>query len=310
MKVSIVIPTYNAERYLPTTLDSVLAQTVIDWEMVIMDDGSQDGTRAIAEAYAAKDRRIRAVHQQNRGVAVARGQGFALTSPQTEAVIFLDNDDVWDPEALAALTEALSNNPDAVGAYVLACYIDDQGKPTRLGEMESWMRARNRFEGGQVVACQPQDLTTFACFAYGPCIPSPGGVLISRSALEAIGNFDQATAPCDDYDLYIRLARLGGMVMVDRVLFGYRLHGANVSDNKRKMHRSERVVHRKQIASGENTLEQKYLLVVGFRLREREAYRRRMREAWDSVRRREYVGAVRAFFYGHANLIRALRGHP
>ena len=72
MKVSIIIPAYNAERYLARTLESVLAQTFTAWELVIMDDGSRDGTKGIAEAYAAKDRRIRVAHQQNAGVAVAR----------------------------------------------------------------------------------------------------------------------------------------------------------------------------------------------------------------------------------------------
>ena len=310
MKVSIIIPAYNAERYLARTLESVLAQTFTAWELVIMDDGSRDGTKGIAEAYAAKDRRIRVAHQQNAGVAVARKQGFALTSPQTEAVIFFDNDDVWDPDTLAALTEALKGNPDAVGAYVLARYVDADGKPLRPGEMENWMRARRRIESNRVVPCQPQELTTFACFALGQCIPTPGVLLLRRSVLEVTGSFDQATAPSDDYDLYIRLTRLGGLALVDRVLFDYRLHGANVSDNKRIMHRSERTVRRKQIANRDNTPEQRKLLQIGFRTQEQGAYQRRMHEAWDGVCRREYVMALKTFFYGQANLIRALRGRP
>ena len=308
MKVSIIIPAYNAERYLAQTLESVLAQTFTGWELVIMDDGSGDGTKAIAEAYAAKDRRISVAHQQNAGVAVARKQGFALTSPGTDAVIFLDNDDVWDPDALAALTEALNERPDAVGAYILARHIDADGQLLQPSEVENWMRSRRRIERGQVVPCQPHELTTFACFALANCIPSPGVLLMRRKALEETGGFDQATAPSDDYDLYIRLTRLGDMVMVNKVLFNYRLHGANVSENKQIMHRSERAVRRKQVASRENTPEQKRLLEVGFRLQEREVYNTRMRGAWQGFRRREFVGAAKTFLYGQANLIRSLRG--
>jgi glycosyltransferase involved in cell wall biosynthesis len=310
MKVSIIIPAYNAEKYLARTLESVLAQTFTAWELVVMDDGSSDGTRDIAEAYAAQDGRIRVVHQKNGGVAVARREGFARTLPTTEAVIFLDNDDVWEPEALAAMTEVLEKNPDAIGAYVLARYVDGQGMPIRVGEMEKYMRARRRVEDRRTVSCQPHDFTTFAVLAIGQCIPTPGVLLMRRAAFERTGGFDQATAPSDDYDLCLALSRHGGLALVDQVLFGYRLHGANASDDKRSMHRSERTVRRKQIADSNNTPEQKRLLIAGFRLREQESYVARMRETWTGLRRREYVVALKTFLYGHANLVRALRGRP
>lgn len=310
MKVSIVIPAYNAEKYLALTLDSVLAQAFLDWEAVVMDDGSRDGTRGIAEAYAGRDRRIRVAHQPNGGVAVARSQGFALTSPQTEAVIFLDNDDVWEPEALAALTEALAGNPAAPGAYVLARYIDADGQPIRKGEIENWMRARRRIEGSRVMSCQPHELTTFACFAAGQCIPTPGVLLLRRSVLEAAGGFDQATAPSDDYDLYIRLTRRGGLAVVNRVLLGYRLHGGNASDDKRSLHRSERAVRRKHLSSPENTPEQKRILRAGFQIREREIYGNRMGEARVGLAQGHWKDALRMFLYGQANLARSLRGRP
>lgn len=129
MKISIVTPTYNAERYLSLTLDSVLVQTHQDWELIAMDDGSRDGTQSIAEAYAARDSRIQAMHQENAGVAAARNSGFALTSSQSEAVIFLDNDDLWEPETLTALIGGLAESPAAVGAYVVARYIDGDDSP-------------------------------------------------------------------------------------------------------------------------------------------------------------------------------------
>jgi len=222
-------------------------------------------------------------------------------------MVFLDSDDVWEPEALATLTGALEGRPEAVGAYALLRCINAEGRPIRLGEQEVRMRGRLRIEEGQVVPCLPQDLTTFACFALRQCIPTPGAVLLRRTALETTGGFDQAAAPGEDYDLYIRLTRLGGMLFVDRVLLGYRSHADNTSNDTRRMHRIDRAVRRRQINSGENTPEQKRLLQVGFRLRERESYDTRMREVWAGLVRHEYAGALKTFAYAQANLVRSLR---
>lgn len=315
MKISIVIPTYNAERYLPLTLDSVLAQTHQDWELITMDDGSRDSTRSIAEAYAARDSRIQAMHQENAGVAAARNSGFALTSSRSEAVIFLDNDDLWEPETLTALIGGLAENPAAVGAYVVARYIDGDGSPSQPGVLEDWTRTRRRLTEGRAAACQLEEPTTFACFAIEQCLLTPGVLLVRRTALMDVQQgtgqiFDPVTVPSDDYDLYLQLTRRGGLALVDRVLFGYRLHSDNASYDKRKLHRSERTVRRRQIANPKNTPEQKRLLRMGFRLREREAFRSRTKDAAASLLRWDLSAAARAFLYGQANLLRSLHGRP
>src|SRR5579875_138818 len=93
-EISIVVPAYNAERYIGPTLDSVRAQTVAAWEVVVVDDGSRDGTRQVAEQYAARDPRIRVIGQINSGVAAARNRGWAATAPSSTYVTFLDHDDL------------------------------------------------------------------------------------------------------------------------------------------------------------------------------------------------------------------------
>lgn len=306
--ISIVIPAYNAEKYLAETVQSVLSQTVADWELVIVDDGSQDDTRSIAESCAGRDPRIRTAHQPNGGVAVARNFGFSQTSPRSQYVIFLDSDDLWEPEMLAAQMEALECNSGAVGAYAAARYIDGDGRPVREGALEEWIRGeRRRVCGSRLTACAPGELTGFDCFAVGPCVVTPGTLLIRRPVLEAVGGFDRAVIPVEDYDMNLRLARRGGMVFIDRVLLGYRVHAANASGNKRLLTQRERGVRRKQIASPENTPEQKRLLVEGFRFREREMYALRMREALCGLCR-DPGGSAKIFLYGQANLLRSLHG--
>ena len=79
-KVSVIIPAYNAEKVLARCIDSVLAQTFTDFELLVMDDGSKDGTAALCDAYAAKDARVRVVHKQNSGVSDTRNQALNLAT--------------------------------------------------------------------------------------------------------------------------------------------------------------------------------------------------------------------------------------
>lgn len=107
MMISVVMPVYNAERFIRFALDSVVRQTYSDWECICVDDGSTDGSGAVLDEYAAKDERFRVVHQANGGEGPARNAGMDLASG--EIVAFLDSDDVWHPEALrliAATREA------------------------------------------------------------------------------------------------------------------------------------------------------------------------------------------------------------
>ena len=104
MKISVVIPIYNAERHLRFSLGSVLWQTHSDWECICVDDGSTDGSGALLDEYAAKDERIRVMHQANAGEGAARNAGMDVATG--ELVAFLDADDAWHPDALKLIAEA------------------------------------------------------------------------------------------------------------------------------------------------------------------------------------------------------------
>lgn len=99
--ISVIIPVYNVEEYLPQCLDSMLAQTCTDWEAILVDDGSTDASPAICDDYAAKDARFRVMHRENGGVSAARNA--ALDAARGEYITFLDSDDLLLPGALAHL---------------------------------------------------------------------------------------------------------------------------------------------------------------------------------------------------------------
>jgi len=110
--VSVLIPAHDVAGFLGDALDSLTAQTLPDWEAVVVDDGSRDGTAAVAEA--RRDSRMRLLRQQAAGVSAARNR--ALAEARGEAILFLDADDWLAPDALARLAAALEAAPAAVGA--------------------------------------------------------------------------------------------------------------------------------------------------------------------------------------------------
>jgi CDP-glycerol glycerophosphotransferase len=119
-RLSVVVPIYNVQRYLDECLSSIAAQTLTDFEVVMVDDGSTDDSAAIAEAFAAKDQRFRLVRQQNKGLGPARNTGIAHIDPDAEYLAFVDSDDTMPPTAYQLMVETLdSTGSDFVSGNVL-----------------------------------------------------------------------------------------------------------------------------------------------------------------------------------------------
>lgn len=126
--VSVVIPAYNAARYLTGSIPSVLAQSWTDFELIVVNDGSTDATEACVASY--DDPRIRLVSQANRGLAGARNGG--IRSARGEFVAFLDADDLWHPEKLACHVAHLQSHPAVGVSYSASAFMDDQGRDMHL----------------------------------------------------------------------------------------------------------------------------------------------------------------------------------
>ena len=130
-KVSIVVPVYNVEQYLRPCVESVLSQTMSDWELLLVDDGSSDTSGAIIEEYAALDGRIRGIHQENAGAGAARNRG--LEQAGGEYIAFLDSDDRYEPGFLAALLAALEREgADAAACGAVTYWENGSHEPERM----------------------------------------------------------------------------------------------------------------------------------------------------------------------------------
>lgn len=129
MKFSIIVPIYNVRDYLPKCIESVLAQSCQDYELLLIDDGSPDDSGKICDEYAARSPRIRVVHQPNGGAGAARNNGIAQS--RGEYLLFLDGDDYWEPTLLAELAAAMEKT-DA-DLYLFGAIVERDGK--KVGEL-------------------------------------------------------------------------------------------------------------------------------------------------------------------------------
>lgn len=140
MKISVIVPVYNAEKYLKKCIMSVLRQTYDNWELILVDDGSKDGSPAIVDFAAKKDARIKAVHQENAGPGAARNLG--ISEATGDYVVFLDSDDYIDKDYFRLLESKAKNN-DVV--FIDVAQVDSNGKllkEEKMSQYKSWSKDR------------------------------------------------------------------------------------------------------------------------------------------------------------------------
>lgn len=204
--VSVVIPVYKTEKYLAECIESVLAQTLEDFEMILVDDGSPDGSGAICDAYAKKDSRIRVFHKENGGVTSARRLGVERS--RAEWITFVDSDDKLFPNALRDLTEAAEKHPDAD----LVEGIADRGFSSNR---ESW---RERKAEALEYATE---LASYRLFWS----TGPWGKILRKSVInvsEAM-NVPERFYFAEDFLMLVRFAtKMRGALKINSLVYSYR----------------------------------------------------------------------------------------
>jgi len=305
--ISIVIPTYNSGGYLSETVASVQAQSDTDWELVIVDDGSTDGTIERAEAWCRADSRIRFLRQVHQSANQARNLGLARCQASSWAIVFLDHDDVWEPQALEILGRSLSAHPEAVAAYGIAGYIDAEGRPYD-GGLEAWTRDRVELTERGLVVVAPGRGTSFGVMALGNRIPTPGQVLIRRSALEQVGGWDSAALDSADYALWARLSLMGDLLFIDRRVIGWRQHSGNLSKQRRHMEVSSIAARRILARDRRLTSAQRRLVHKAYRYTQLSFARMRLNWARACVEKGDMVTAAKQLRHAAIAYLRSARG--
>jgi len=212
-RVTVILPTYNRERYLAGAVGSVLGQTFGDFELLIVDDGSTDTTAALIGA--VDDDRVRYFVTSHCGVSAAVNVG--LRHARGEYIARLDSDDLFVPEALATLVAALAANPEIGVVWARGQLMNRDGcdKPRSRGWPEHF----------------PGDL--LRSLVYEDCTTSPA-MLIRRACFERVGPYDETLASSEDWDMSLRLARHFRFQFVDQVVVRIREHDDSLTGRSQR----------------------------------------------------------------------------
>lgn len=225
--VSAIMPVYNGERFLAEAIDSALAQTWPNLEIIVVDDGSRDGSGALADRYAgAHAGRVRVIHQENRGLPLARNA--AIAAARGRYLALLDADDVWLPHHIERCVAVLED--DSSVGLVHANTEDIDGAGRHLG-MQSARWTGTRLDAYREVFLRRQHVSC------------PTAVF-RRSIVATVGAFDAAfnRLGCEDRDMWLRIASATSLVYLDEVQALYRIHGNNMSANRERMWQARRLL--------------------------------------------------------------------
>jgi glycosyltransferase involved in cell wall biosynthesis len=308
--IGIVVPMYNAEKYLPATLDSILQQTFTDWECVLVNDGSPDKSVEIAQAYIERDDRFRVVSKENGGMGSARNFGYKELSPSVQYLSFMDSDDVWLPDALETLRGDMDETPELVGAHGLADMIDGVGAPFHPGVLAMYERTRIGFDGKRMAHVDPSLPTSFAVLMWASRIYPPGLMLIRRTAFDKVGSWDETLKVVADHDMWLRLSRHGNFKFIDRIVVHYRRHGMNITDEQMRTIIEIRQLHYKTFFSAENTEEHRRLLRSGWKAWQISKIQDKWKEGMQDLANRKLRDSVRKIGSIPIHVFRNILGRP
>lgn len=274
--VSVVVPTYNRSEAIRATLDSVLAQTLPDFELLVVDDGSTDDTVAVVASCG--DPRVRCLTGRNGGGAASRNRG--LVEARGRYIAFLDHDDRWASRKLELQADYLDRHPECGLVYCGMAYTDEAGNdlgpiqlPTPTGRVYEELLTRHNF------------------------VQTMSNPMMRTEQVRKVGGLDQAAGLSDDWDLFLRLARVSEFGRIAETLVFYNVgNGQAQTRDVFRVFGSEREMVRRHLRAFPDVRpEVRRRLLEGFRERFAPAFRE---QAWHSLRSRDLGRAWRC--YGQA----------
>ncbi len=208
-EVSVVIPVFNASRYLAEALESVLSQTLRDWELIAVDDGSTDDSLSILNRYAAADPRIRVIPMPHAGIVATRNTG--IHSARGQFIAALDNDDAMLPERLERQLEFLRSHPNVVAVGAAGLLVDADGDPI--------------CERSFPTSCEEIELELLS--GRNPLMQSC--MMFRRESIIRVGCYQDGRNFSEDFDLFLRLTEIGCIANLGDVLIRQRQHISRAS---------------------------------------------------------------------------------
>ncbi len=211
--VSIIIPAYNTEKYIAETINSVISQTYIDWELIVIDDGSTDNTADIVKEFCKNDKRINYYYQNNTGVSIARNNG--MQKIKGDYIALLDADDIWETNNLEEKISVLSSTKDIGWVYSNMYNADENGNIIDIAA------------SGHGINILDSILLWEGEVVPGPC----SNIVFRKECFDNGLSFDKLLSTAADQDFCIQLASKYKGVFIDEVLLKYRVLENSMSRN-------------------------------------------------------------------------------
>lgn len=228
--VSVIMPAYNAARFIGEAIESLLAQTYANWELIVIDDGSTDETIARLRKYKYADSRIKLLQCAHSGYP-SRVKNRGLREAAGEFIAFLDADDRYEPDAIQSRLTYLLTHPDCVAVHGFERYIDETGKPLAV----QWDQVFSIDEANvlQVSPAYHHALETFFQFNYYH-LPA---LMFRRDLLETLGLLNESLLISEDRDFYLRLHlhRLEQFHYIPKVIFAYRKYETSITNDSTRL---------------------------------------------------------------------------
>ena len=212
-RVSVIIPAYNRARLLPEAVNSVLAQTYQDFELIVIDDGSTDDTPEVARAFPPS---VKYFRQANAGLSAVRNRGVELT--KGDYIVFLDSDDALLDHALEKGVAFLDQHPEVAFCHGQVYTIDENSRPLRL-----------RRPRGPKRTCVRDGREEIAHLLLFRNIIGPSATFVRRSCLEKAGPFNTALSSFEDWDMWVRLAKRYAVGHLAEPVALYRVHSQSIT---------------------------------------------------------------------------------
>ena len=239
--ISVIIPTYNRAHLLPRALDSILSQSCLPNEIIVVDDGSTDDTSVLMPSVYPE---IVFIQQSNTGVSCTRNVGIKRASG--DWIAFLDSDDEWFPEKLEVQMNALYKNPELKICHTNEIWI-------RNGTRVNPKKKHEKFGGWIFQKCLPL------------CCISPSSVIIHKSIFNEVGLFDDSLLVCEDYDLWLRITARNPVLYIEKPLL--RKYGGHNDQLSRKywgmdrfrIKSLEKIIYSKELSESDENAAKKML---------------------------------------------------
>ena len=265
-QISIIIPTYNRVKYITRAIEAIQGQAFTEWELIVVDDGSSDGTAEVLPALAAEDMRIQYIRQANAGVSVARNAGMAAMHSDSRYIMFHDDDDWLTEDALERLNALADAFPDAPAVTGLPRHCDDNGFSTET--LETCYGAKRIAVGrnGFAMKVAFDAPESFASMVVWCGIGTPALALIRRDAFAKTIGFVSRCQPSEDWLLWLDLMRQGDIPRTGTFTLNKRVHPGAVTQNGKVMAAGEPAVRREVLMLPGITPQQRLVSLQGYLL--------------------------------------------